>query len=92
MIDFFGIFGIGTTTFVATNIDDLLILIAFFCEQPLSFASNCPWAIHRNGRTASSRYCRLANCCDCAKQSDRSNRDFSNCDRNQRAFGITKEW
>ena len=33
MVDFFGIFGIGTTAFVATNIDDLLILIAFFANS-----------------------------------------------------------
>ena len=33
MIDFFGIVGIGTTAFVATNIDDLLILIAFFANS-----------------------------------------------------------
>src|ERR687894_3327139 len=33
MVDFFGILGIGTTAFVATNIDDLLILIAFFANS-----------------------------------------------------------
>src|ERR671917_1537317 len=33
MVDFFGILGIGTTAFVATNIDDLLILIAFFANR-----------------------------------------------------------
>ena len=33
MVDFFGIVGIGTTAFVATNIDDLLILIAFFANS-----------------------------------------------------------
>ena len=32
-MDFFGILGIGTTAFVATNIDDLLILIAFFANR-----------------------------------------------------------
>jgi cadmium resistance protein CadD (predicted permease) len=38
MVDFFGILGIGATAFVATNIDDLLILIAFFSNSrfPLS--------------------------------------------------------
>src|ERR687894_1192419 len=33
MVDFFGIVGIGATAFVATNIDDLLILIAFFANS-----------------------------------------------------------
>lgn len=33
MGDFFGILGIGATAFVATNIDDLLILIAFFANS-----------------------------------------------------------
>jgi cadmium resistance protein CadD (predicted permease) len=33
VIDFFGILGIGATTFVATNIDDLIILIAFFANS-----------------------------------------------------------
>ena len=33
IVDFFGIVGIGTTAFVATNIDDLLILIAFFANS-----------------------------------------------------------
>ena len=33
MVDFFGIVGIGTTAFVATNIDDLLILISFFANS-----------------------------------------------------------
>jgi cadmium resistance protein CadD (predicted permease) len=33
VVDFFGIVGIGTTAFVATNIDDLLILIAFFANS-----------------------------------------------------------
>ena len=33
MVDFFGILGIGSTAFVATNIDDLLILIAFFANS-----------------------------------------------------------
>ena len=33
MVDFFGIVGIGITAFVATNIDDLLILIAFFANS-----------------------------------------------------------
>ncbi len=33
MVDFFGILGIGATAFVATNIDDLLILIAFFANS-----------------------------------------------------------
>jgi cadmium resistance protein CadD (predicted permease) len=33
MVDFFGILGIGTTAFVATNIDDLLILTAFFANS-----------------------------------------------------------
>jgi cadmium resistance protein CadD (predicted permease) len=33
MVDFFGILGIGTTAFVATNVDDLLILIAFFANR-----------------------------------------------------------
>ena len=36
MVDFFSIVGIGTTAFVATNIDDLLILIAFFANSRLS--------------------------------------------------------
>jgi cadmium resistance protein CadD (predicted permease) len=39
VVDFFGILGIGATAFVATNIDDLLILIAFFANShrfPLS--------------------------------------------------------
>jgi cadmium resistance protein CadD (predicted permease) len=36
MIDFFNIVGIGTTAFVATNIDDLLILIAFFANSRFS--------------------------------------------------------
>jgi cadmium resistance protein CadD (predicted permease) len=38
MVDFFGILGIGATAFVATNIDDLFILIAFFSNSrfPLS--------------------------------------------------------
>jgi cadmium resistance protein CadD (predicted permease) len=33
MVDFLGILGIGATAFVATNIDDLLILIAFFANS-----------------------------------------------------------
>jgi cadmium resistance protein CadD (predicted permease) len=33
MVDFFNIVGIGTIAFVATNIDDLLILIAFFANS-----------------------------------------------------------
>jgi cadmium resistance protein CadD (predicted permease) len=33
MVDFFGIVGIGATAFMATNIDDLLILIAFFANS-----------------------------------------------------------
>jgi cadmium resistance protein CadD (predicted permease) len=33
MVDFFGILGIGATAFVATNIDDMLILIAFFANS-----------------------------------------------------------
>jgi cadmium resistance protein CadD (predicted permease) len=33
VVDFFGILGIGATSFVATNIDDLLILIAFFANS-----------------------------------------------------------
>ncbi len=33
MVDFFSIVGIGATAFVATNIDDLLILIAFFANS-----------------------------------------------------------
>jgi cadmium resistance protein CadD (predicted permease) len=33
VVDFFGILGIGATAFVATNIDDLLILIAFFANS-----------------------------------------------------------
>jgi cadmium resistance protein CadD (predicted permease) len=33
MVDFFSILGIGATAFVATNIDDLLILIAFFANS-----------------------------------------------------------
>ena len=33
MENFFGIVGIGATAFVATNIDDLLILIAFFANS-----------------------------------------------------------
>jgi cadmium resistance protein CadD (predicted permease) len=33
MVDFFGILGIGATAFVATNIDDLLILTAFFANS-----------------------------------------------------------
>ncbi|MDQ3851860.1 MAG: cadmium resistance transporter [Thermoproteota archaeon] len=33
MVDFFGIFGIAATAFVATNIDDLFILIAFFSNS-----------------------------------------------------------
>jgi len=33
MEDFFGILGIGVTAFVATNIDDLVILIAFFANS-----------------------------------------------------------
>jgi cadmium resistance protein CadD (predicted permease) len=33
MVDFFSIVGIGTTAFVATNIDDLFILIAFFANS-----------------------------------------------------------
>ena len=33
MVDFFSIVGIGVTAFVATNIDDLLILIAFFANS-----------------------------------------------------------
>ncbi|MGH9988813.1 MAG: cadmium resistance transporter, partial [Nitrososphaera sp.] len=36
MVDFFSIVGIGTTAFVATNIDDLLILIAFFATSRFS--------------------------------------------------------
>ena len=36
MVDFFSIVGIGTTAFVATNIDDLLILIAFFANSRFS--------------------------------------------------------
>ena len=32
-VDFFGIVGIGTAAFLATNIDDLLILIAFFANS-----------------------------------------------------------
>jgi cadmium resistance protein CadD (predicted permease) len=38
MGDFFDVLGIGVTAFVATNIDDLLILIAFFANShfPLS--------------------------------------------------------
>lgn len=39
MVDFFGIVGIGVTAFVATNIDDLFILMAFFanrCRFPIS--------------------------------------------------------
>lgn len=36
MVDFFNIVGIGTTAFVATNIDDLLILIAFFANSRFS--------------------------------------------------------
>jgi cadmium resistance protein CadD (predicted permease) len=33
VVDFFDILGIGATAFVATNIDDLLILIAFFANS-----------------------------------------------------------
>ena len=33
VVDFFSILGIGATAFVATNIDDLLILIAFFANS-----------------------------------------------------------
>jgi cadmium resistance protein CadD (predicted permease) len=33
VVDFFGILGIGATAFVATNIDDLIILIAFFANS-----------------------------------------------------------
>ena len=33
VVDFFGILGIGATAFVATNIDDLFILIAFFANS-----------------------------------------------------------
>jgi cadmium resistance protein CadD (predicted permease) len=33
MVDFFNVVGIGTIAFVATNIDDLLILIAFFANS-----------------------------------------------------------
>ncbi len=33
MVDFFGILGIAATAFVATNIDDLFILIAFFSNS-----------------------------------------------------------
>ena len=33
MVDFFGILGIAATAFVATNIDDLFILIAFFANS-----------------------------------------------------------
>lgn len=33
MVDFFGILGIAATVFVATNIDDLFILIAFFSNS-----------------------------------------------------------
>ena len=33
MEDFFGVLGIGATAFVATNIDDLVILIAFFANS-----------------------------------------------------------
>jgi cadmium resistance protein CadD (predicted permease) len=33
MVDFFGMVGMGATAFVATNIDDLLILIAFFANS-----------------------------------------------------------
>jgi cadmium resistance protein CadD (predicted permease) len=33
VVDFFGILGIGATAFVATNIDDLLILTAFFANS-----------------------------------------------------------
>ena len=36
MGDFFDILGIGATAFVATNIDDLLILIAFFAKSRFS--------------------------------------------------------
>src|ERR671916_2851723 len=38
MEDFLDVLGIGVTAFVATNIDDLLILIAFFANShfPLS--------------------------------------------------------
>jgi cadmium resistance protein CadD (predicted permease) len=36
MVDFFNIVGIGATAFVATNIDDLLILIAFFANSRFS--------------------------------------------------------
>jgi cadmium resistance protein CadD (predicted permease) len=36
MVDFFDIVGIGTIAFVATNIDDLLILIAFFANSRFS--------------------------------------------------------
>jgi cadmium resistance protein CadD (predicted permease) len=35
VVDFFGILGIGTTAFVATNFDDLLILITFFANSRL---------------------------------------------------------
>jgi cadmium resistance protein CadD (predicted permease) len=35
VVDFFGVLGIGTTAFVATNIDDLLILITFFANSRL---------------------------------------------------------
>ena len=36
MVDFFDIVGIGAIAFVATNIDDLLILIAFFANSRYS--------------------------------------------------------
>ncbi len=36
MVDFFNVVGIGTIAFVATNIDDLLILIAFFANSRFS--------------------------------------------------------
>ena len=36
MVDFFGIIGIGAIAFVATNIDDMLILIAFFANSSYS--------------------------------------------------------
>jgi cadmium resistance protein CadD (predicted permease) len=36
MVDFFNIVGIGTIAFAATNIDDLLILIAFFANSRFS--------------------------------------------------------
>jgi cadmium resistance protein CadD (predicted permease) len=92
MVDFFGIVGIGATAFVATNIDDLLILIAFFANSRYPLRQIVLGQYAGMGALLAISIVGLLIALIVPNNLIGLIGIFSNCDRNQRAFGITKEW